>query len=70
MRNVPIGLYSIKKILRCDFVPSLQSLLFREVVEGIIDFDGIEMLGVIFEPFALGQISGIELFLPVFVIPS
>lgn len=69
MCDIPIGLDGVEKILRRDFVPSLQSLLFRKMVEGIVDFDGIEILGVILEPFALGQIGWIEPPAPVVVIP-
>ena len=70
MCDVPIGLDGVEKILRRDFVPLLQSLLFRQVVEGIVDFDGIEILGVILEPFALWQVGGIEPSAPVVVIPA
>jgi predicted transcriptional regulator len=40
------------------------------VVEGVVDFDGVEMLRVILEPFVLGQIGGIEPLPPVVVIPA
>jgi hypothetical protein len=69
VRDVSIGLDGVEKILRGDVVPSLESLLFREVVEGIVDFDGIEMLCLILEPFALGQIGGVEPFPPMVIIP-
>jgi hypothetical protein len=42
----------------------------RQVVEGVVDFDGLEVLRVVFEPFALGQFGGIEPLLPVVVIPA
>ena len=51
-------------------MPSLESLFFRQVVEGIVDFDRIEVLRVILEPLALWQIGGIEPFFPVVIIPS
>ena len=40
------------------------------MVEGVVDFNGVEMPGVVLEPFALRQFGGVEKLFPVVVIPS
>ena len=69
MRDVSVCLDGEKEVFRGNFIPVFECLLLRQMIEGVVDFDGIEMLGVIFEPLALGQISRIEPSAPVVVIP-
>jgi hypothetical protein len=40
------------------------------VVEGVVDFNSVEMLCIVLEPFALRQAGRIKQLLPVVVIPS
>ncbi len=70
MGYVSVGFYCVEKAFGGEFVPSLYGFGFRQVVEGVVDFDGVEMLCVMLEPFALGQLGGIEQLPPVVVILS
>jgi hypothetical protein len=49
-----------KKMLRCSFIPAFKDLFSRETIKRYIQFYGVKKLGVVFEPFFLGKIRGIE----------
>lgn len=70
MCYVSVSFYSVEKAFGGEFVPSLYRFGLRQVIEGVIDFDSVEMLGVVLEPFALVQLNRIEQLLPMVVIPS
>ena len=70
MSYISVGFYGVEETFRSKFVPPLYRLFLRQVVESIIDFDCIEMLNVVFEPFVFRQAFGIKQLFPVVVIPS
>ena len=51
-------------------MPSLYGLFFRQVIEGVVDFDRVKDLGVMCEPLALRQSGGIKQLFPMLVIPA
>jgi hypothetical protein len=70
MGDKPIGLYNKKEVFGDLLAPVFKSLQLWLMVEGVIYFDGVEMAGVEFEPFALGQIGRIKPPCPVAVMPA
>ena len=70
MSDVAIGFYGIKEIFRGLAVPELEGLLFRQLVKSIVDFDGVEILSVVLEPFAFRELVGIIWTFPVGVMPA
>ena len=54
MSDVSVGLYCVEETFRGEVVPPLDRLLLRQVIKGVVDFDGVEMLCIVLEPFALG----------------
>jgi hypothetical protein len=70
MGDKSVGLYDKKEVFGDLFAPVFKSLQFRLMVEGVIYFDGVEMAGVVFEPFVLRQISGIKPSSPIAVMPA
>jgi len=70
MSDVSVGLYGVEETFGGELVPPLDGLFLRQVVEGVVDFDGVEMLCVVLEPFTLRQFGRVEQLLPVVVIPS
>jgi hypothetical protein len=41
-------------------VPELEGLLFWKLIEGVVDFHGVEMPRIVLKPLVLGQTSGIK----------
>ncbi len=70
MSYISIGLYSVEETFGGELVPPFYRFGFRQMIESVVDFDGVEMLCIVLEPFALRQTGGIEQFLPVIIIPS
>jgi len=70
MGDISIGFDCIEETFWSEVMPPLYRLFLREVIEGVVDFDGVEMLSVVLEPFALRQAGRIKQLLPVVVIPS
>jgi hypothetical protein len=51
-------------------MPFLEGLRLGQVVEGIVDFNGVKVSGVVFEPFILREILRIEPTYPVVIMPT
>jgi len=51
MGDESIGLDGVSEILRSAFVPSFYGSVFGLLVEGVVDFNGVEVLRVVIEPF-------------------
>ncbi len=49
--DVAVCLYRVEEVVGGLGVPVLEGLGFGEVIEGIVDFDGVEVVGVVWEPF-------------------
>lgn len=60
----------VNEVLGCAAAPIVEGFGLRESVEGVVDFDGVEMLGVMFEPLRGGQVGGIEDVSPMVVLVS
>ena len=52
------------KLLRRPFVPAAKDLFLRQAEKGDIQFNGVKISGVEFEPLPLGKIGGIEETIP------
>ena len=70
MGDISIGFDCIEETFGGKFVPPLDRMLLREMVEGVVDFNSVEMLCIVLEPFTLRQAGRIKKLLPVVVIPS
>ena len=47
--------------------PSVEGRRLRKAIEGIVDFDRVELPGVVRKPLCLGKLLGIENSFPVFI---
>jgi hypothetical protein len=52
MRDISAGLDGKKKIRRNQALPFFQRLLLRQVIESVIDFNGIEFCCIVIKPVA------------------
>jgi hypothetical protein len=48
------------KLLRCPLIPPLKDLFPGQAVEGDIQFHGVKMFSVEFEPLSLGKVGWVE----------
>jgi hypothetical protein len=58
--NKSASLDSEEKMLRCPFIPAFKGLFLREAIKRDIQFNCVKKTGVVFEPFLLGKIRGVE----------
>jgi hypothetical protein len=70
MSDITIGFYGIDEAFRGQIVPSLHRFLLRKMIESVVDFNGVELLCVVLEPFAFRQVGWIKFAHPVIVIPA
>jgi hypothetical protein len=70
MCNQPGRFYGELKIPRASVIPFLQRLRFRKPVKGNVQLYGLEKLTIVFKPFSLGELRGIKLFSPGFIVKS
>jgi len=62
--------YTPKEIVRRSCFPVFKCRLIGEPIEGGIEFNGVEMFDVVFQPFCLGPFVRIKNPLPVHIGPS
>ena len=67
MGDISIGLYGEEEIFGGLFSPVLKGLFIRQLVKSVVDFDGIEMPAVVFEPLVLCKPGGIKQAGPILV---
>ena len=70
MSDVSIGFYGVKKIFRCLFVPVFEGGFFWQLIKGIVEFNGVEIFCIVFEPFAFRDAIRVEAFKPMVVAPA
>jgi len=69
MRNVSARFDRVQEVSRRAVVPCLDRLRFRQMIESVVDFNGIEMPGVVVKPLGFPQALRVEESSPVVVIP-
>ena len=67
MGDVSAGFNRQDKVARCALIPALKGGFCGQVVEGIVNFDRMEMAAVKFESFPLAELFRVENPPPVFV---
>src|SRR4029079_3046679 len=70
VRQEAAGLDGELELRRRTAGPGGERRALGQPVEAVVDFDGIERPRVVLEPARLGQLRGIEIALPVFVLPA
>ena len=70
MRDEAVGLDCPAKAGRRRFPPLSVGGFPHLMVEGGVDFNGLEVAGVVFEPFRPGEVFWIKGASPVFVVPA
>jgi len=60
MSDVPASFDRKREFLGSPFMPSFKDLFLGKAVEGDIQFDGVKIFGIEFEPLSLRKIGGIE----------
>jgi len=60
MSDEPAPFDGKREFLRSPFIPSFEDLFLGKAIEGDIQFDGVKIFGIEFEPFSLREIGGIE----------
>ena len=70
VRQIPARFQGVYEPARHAPAPGSESRGVGQPIEGVIDLNGIEALGVVLQPPALRQVGRIEVATPMFVLPS
>src|SRR6266513_2781779 len=70
MCQVLAGLDRVAEALRRALAPSVKGGRLRQAIEGPVEFDRVELRGVMLEPAGLWEVAGIEGSAPVAIFPA
>jgi len=67
--DIAISFYCIDKILRGFFIPAFKRCLLGQLVKCVVNFNGVEMLAIVFKPPVFWQLFRIKQSRPVVIMP-